>query len=352
MTDAQPMPGDGPVEVTVSQDQPAWQDYLASRDGATVFHDPRWGLVMEEAYGNRPYYLTARRNDAIVGILQLVHQKSLLFGTHLCSLPYFDASGILADDEEAAAALIEAARALLKRPGAQWVELRQYDRLQGDLSCRTDKITLRLALPESSEALWDGFKTKIRTQVRRAKKEGATIDRGGQELVQTFYDVYSRLMREFGSPGQSRSFFERILDRFPDESRVYVLRQDPQAVGAAFTIADGRTVYLPWSAGDPRYRDLRATMWVYWVMLEDACDRGAKYFDFGRSTRGSGTHRFKEKWGAEEVPLHWHYLLAPGADVPDLRPDSRKYRLAVAAWRKMPLWLARLAGPRIISKLS
>ena len=88
----------GDCIVTVSSDASDWPDYLRRASGASLFHDPRWGLVMARAYGNRPFYLTARRDGAPVGLLQLIGQKSLLFGSHLCSLPYFDAAGILASD--------------------------------------------------------------------------------------------------------------------------------------------------------------------------------------------------------------------------------------------------------------
>jgi len=75
-------------------------------------------------------------------------------------------------------------------------------------------------------------------------------------------------------------------------------------------------------------------------------------FDFGRSTRDSGTYRFKAQWGAKEVPLYWCYILRPGDKIPDLRPESPKYRLATALWRRLPVGIARLIGPRIIAKLS
>lgn len=84
---------------------------------ATIYHDPRWGQIMASAYGNRPYFLTAHYEGRVVGILQLVAQKGLPFGLHLCSLPYFDAAGVVADDEGARRALLGETRALMERLG-------------------------------------------------------------------------------------------------------------------------------------------------------------------------------------------------------------------------------------------
>jgi hypothetical protein len=71
-------------------------------------------------------------------------------------------------------------------------------------------------------------------------------------------------------------------------------------------------------------------------------------FDFGRSTPGEGTFKFKEQWGAEPVPLHWEYWLASGDDLPDQSPKNPKFRLAIESWKHLPLWLANAAGPRIV----
>lgn len=49
-------------------------------------------------------------------------------------------------------------------------------------------------------------------------------------------------------------------------------------------------------------------MLLYWAMLEYACDQGYRQFDFGRSTPGEGTCRFKEQWGAKSHQLYWYQL--------------------------------------------
>ena len=159
----------GTYEVSVSTEMPAWDEYLGGRPDATLFHDARWGEIMRRTYASRCYYLTARRGDVITGVLQLVAKRSLLFGSHLCSLSYFDASGILADTQESADLLVAEAGALRDKLNCRWVELRQQCSLDDALPARTDKVTVRLPLPESSEALWNQLKPKVRNQVRKAE---------------------------------------------------------------------------------------------------------------------------------------------------------------------------------------
>ncbi len=342
----------GPCEVSISSDTPAWEEYLSGRADSTIFHDPRWGEVMQAAYGNRPYYLTGRRGGQVVGVLMLVAQKSLLFGSHMCSLPYFDAAGVLADDESAREALIGEARNFLVDGKVHWVELRQIDPVGESLETRTDKVTMWLDLPDGSEAMWEQLKTKVRTKVRKSRKSDLEVVTGGAELLDEYHAVYARTMRDLGSPPHSRRFFRLIIDVFGDVVKIFVARSAGGAVAASLTMTDRRGFHVPWSGSDKRFGRLMANRLMYWTMLADAADAGAGMFDFGRSTRDSGTYGFKKEWGAREVPLYWHYLLPEGGQMPELRPDSRKYRLMVACWKKLPVGLAKILGPRIIRKLS
>jgi len=338
--------------VTIAHESPDWSEYLVGRLDATIYNDVRWGQVMAAAYGNRAYYLTASRQGRTVGVLQLVAQKSLLFGSHLCSLPYFDMAGILADDKGATNALFAEARSLMVELGARWVELRQAEPLPGDVPARTDKVTLRLPLPPAPEALWKALDAKVRNQVRKGQRENLKVDQGATELLPDFYAVYARTMRDLGSPPHHERFFRLITEQFGEAVRVFVVRAGNRPLAASMTLADSRGIRVPWAGNDWRARQSCANMLLYWSMLEEACRRQAPCFDFGRSTRDSGTYRFKTQWGAKEVPLYWHYLLPDGGALPDLRPDSPKYRLATALWRRLPVGLVKLLGPCVMAKLS
>jgi len=339
-------------EVSVTTARPEWDRYLAVHEGATLFHDPRWGGLMQQVYANRCYYLTVRRGEKMTGVMQLVAKRSLIFGSHLCSLPYFDASGILADDAAACDALIAKARSLREKLGVGWVELRQRVPLEESLAVRTDKVTVRLRIPDSADVLWGQLKPKVRNQVRKAQREGLTADRGGADLLDEFYRIYVRNMRDLGSPPHSLRFFDRILGSFGALVRLHVVRLGVRPVAASLCLKDRHAMYVPWAGSDWRLRQLCGNMLLYWSMLADACEQGAPVFDFGRGTRGGGTHRFKMQWGGEESPLYWHYLLPEGVSPPEVRHDNPKYRLAEACWRRLPLRVVRLLGPHIVRKLS
>jgi len=307
---------------------------------------------MQRAYGNRPIYLTARSNSQIAGILQLIAQKSLLFGSHLCSLPYFDVSGILSQDEDATDSLIEQGYKLLESQRTQWIELRHLQPKGKSLPTRSDKVTMLLPLTHDEQELWNRFKPKVRNQVRKAQKEDMQIVQGNTEYLDEFYAVYSRNMRDLGSPPHSRRFFRLILESFPDQAMIYLVRLNDKSLAAGLSLRDKSILRVPWAGSNWQYRNLNPNMLLYWSMLADACRESAEYFDFGRSTLDSGTYRFKKQWGAQEIPLVWQFLLPEGDSLPELNPESPKYRYFVSVWKKLPLWTVRWLGPKIIAKLS
>ncbi len=82
--------------------------------------------------------------------------------------------------------------------------------------------------------------------------------------------------------------------------------------------------------------------------MRRAAARGYRLFDFGRSKIGTGAYAFKQNWGFSPEKLDYRYNLRPGAAVPDHSPLNPKYRLMIAAWKRLPLPLASLIGPRIV----
>jgi FemAB-related protein (PEP-CTERM system-associated) len=339
-------------DVIISDSAFNWVDYLAGQAQATLFHDPRWGGVMELSYGNRAFYLTAVRDKKIVGVLQLVEQRSYIFGSHLTSLPYFDAAGILADDEQARRSILASAGRIRKDRRVRWLELRQTEAISKSLPVRTDKVTMHLNLPDDAERLWNTLDAKVRNQIRKAKSSAFEVAVGGGELLDEFYAVYVRNMRDLGSPPHHRRFFKNILDAFASETKLFVIRSKSTPIAGSLVLIDCKTIRLPWAASDWRYRKECPNMLLYWSMLEYGCSHGMKVFDFGRSSRGSGTWKFKQQWGAYEVPLYWQYLLRPNEKIPDVRPDRGKFSGMIATWKRLPVCAARMIGPLIIRKLS
>ncbi len=336
------------VEVVQSPGVNEW-DAFVNASPRPLFHRAAWAEVWR-AYGLRSFQLAARRNQQVVGILPLVYQRSPMTGRQLVSLPWFDAAGLMADDDAAAAALVDAAVELSKTLKAGLVQIRQVAARPLSEHVRTDKVLMELPLPADPEALWKGLNPKVRNQVRKAEKAMLAVSSGGEELLGEFFDVYSRNMRDLGSPSHSEKLFRAVATAFPDEVRVWVVRLEERAIGGGLTIANGNSLEIPWASSLREHNSLCVNHLMYWRILEQSCRDGFRSFRFGRSTINSGTYHFKKQWGAEEVPLNWYFVSAsPKLAAAAAIPPQESFGWASRVWQKLPLAVARRLGPRLIA---
>ncbi len=334
------------------EDHTLWNDF--ARQHATLYHHIAWKGVIEEGFGHRAlYWLAQEASGALCGILPCVHLKSALFGNFIVSLPYFNDGGVCATDASSRKALLEAAITYAKECGAAHVEFRQNARLDDAiiLPVKATKVAMRLALPDDAETLFKSFDAKLRSQIRRPTREGMTARIGRLEVLDDFYAVFAHNMRDLGTPVYARDFFERILLAFTEESWICSVYQGNIPVAAGFLIGFKETLEIPWASSLAAYNRYSPNMLLYWTALEQACKRGFKTFDFGRSTPNEGTYRFKAQWGATPHPLYWHYWMKEGGPLPELNPKNPKYRAAIALWKRLPVGLTRILGPWIVRNL-
>lgn len=318
---------------------------------ATLYHLSRWRKLIHALFGHDTLALTLNGPDGRVsGLLPLVHLRSRIFGSYMVSMPYLNYGGAVAADAEAERELMERAGRVAAERGASHVEFRDTVPRHG-WAVATHKVAMRRPLPSDPEALWREVGAKCRAQVKRPLREGAVVARGGAELLPEFYQVFARNMRDLGTPVYPAAFFAAIHAAFPEACTVAVVRLRGRPVAAAFLIRDGDRMEVPWASSLREVNGLGVNMLLYWSLLELAVRRQCRLFDFGRSSVGSGTYRFKLQWGAEAHPLYWHYWLAPGKTVPRLNPGNPRFAAAIALWRRLPLGVTRIVGPHIVKNL-
>jgi serine/alanine adding enzyme len=334
------------------QDGSTWNAFVASMPGATNYHQYGWRRVVERTFGHNAYYLTATdANNDIQAILPIVHMKSRLFGNFLVSLPFFNYGGILGKNDEAIDVLLAESHRLLKRLGAQWLELRHVDVPGTELQTRKHKVTMILPLEKDEEVQWKRLDPKVRNQVRKAEKSGLTSVSGQVELLDGFYDVFSRNMRDLGTPVYDRTFFGNMLEEFPDTSRLLSVFHGKRTIAAGLLTWFGDTLEVPWASSVREYREKCPNNLLYWEAIKFAVSNEMKNFDFGRSTPDEGTYHFKKQWGAVPVQLNWQYVKNECTPLPELSPSNRKYRMAIKLWQLLPVAMTRILGPRIVKSI-
>ena len=193
----------------------------------------------------------------------------------------------------------------------------------------------------------------MRNQIRKSEKSGLVTAREDHAGLDAFYEIFAENMRDLGSPVHSRRLFETILQSFGDRARIYLTRDaNGRPVAGGVAIRAGETVTVPWASSLRSARSACPNHSLYWRVLQDAVAESRRIFDFGRSTEGTGTYRFKKQWQAEPVALSWSALDGRGRLQEAKTLDPRRNQRLAQTWSHMPLPMANVLGPWVRKHLS
>ncbi|MBO1256538.1 GNAT family N-acetyltransferase [Alteromonas sp. 5E99-2] len=347
------------VRIANATENTIWDTYVDAHIHGTPYHKSAWSNAVTSSYKfvAKRFIAINPSTNQVTGILPLIIMKVPLKGQHLCSLPYCDLGGPLADSPEIAQELINAAFNFAKEEGIASTQIRsvetspfETDDLEGQ------KVRMLMSLPPSAETLLASFKSKLRSQIRKAEKNGLVYETGNSaKLLNDFYHVYCVNMRDLGSPAHHKTWFEDIASSYAENVLISVVYHENIPVGAGMVLLNEKTASIPWASTIQAYNRLAPNMLLYWSVLGACADKNIATFDFGRSTFNEGTYKFKKQWGAEPVKLLWqnyHQGKLEKDDDEQAQTGSSLRSHVENIWRKLPLPLTIFLGGRVRKYIS
>jgi FemAB-related protein (PEP-CTERM system-associated) len=323
--------------------------FVAGHPGGEIFHRPQWSRAVARGCGARAHYLVCESGSGeISGLLPLSEVRSPLFGNSLVSAGFGVGGGILGDGG-AVEALAEAAWTLARARSCTGVELRGGP-VPGGAWQRREGVYAGFAadLPQGDEAILLSIKKRQRAEIRRAQGFGLTYREGaGPDELDAHFRLYAASVRNLGTPVFPRALFAAMAAEFGADAHVMTVARDGRPLSSVFSFFHKGSVHPYWGGGTEEARDWRANEALYYELMCRAARRGCTRFDFGRSKIGTGPYAFKKNWGFEPSPLAYAVRTADGAAPRDINPMNPRYRLQIAVWRKLPLWMANRLGPPI-----
>lgn len=325
--------------------------YVAAHAEGTPFHRPAWIAAVARGTGNRALALVAERGGALVGCLPLVDVRSALFGRALVSSGFAVGGGVLADDPDTAALLVEQAEAIARSESCPVIELRggELPRNRAGWAIRSDAhCGFVRALESTDDSQLTAIPRKQRAEVRKslANDLSVTVGSGASDRA-AHYAVYAESVRNLGTPVFPRRLFSEVLDAFGPDADILTVRHRGKPIASVLSLYHGGAVMPYWGGGTREARPLRANDRMYYELMLHARRRGCDRFDFGRSKTGSGAYAFKRNWGFEPQPLSYATWTAPGAKARDTDPNSDSHSAKIELWKRLPLPIANLVGPWI-----
>jgi len=194
------------------------------------------------------------------------------------------------------------------------------------------------------------LRAKGREKLYKSMKYGFKVKFAHLELLEDFWYVISHSMKELGSPYHSRWYLKTLLEIFGPSLGLSVLYSNHNEPACCRMFAHHRNKIFSIHGNILKaYRSMAAGDFFFWSFIKECYKREIEFIDMGRSLVGSGNEAWKMKWRPIRYPLSYYYALSPGIQLPDISPNNPRFQLAIKLWQRMPFWLVKLVGPRLIS---
>lgn len=332
------------VNYLSSSEHDRWDEFVLRSKHGTFFHLSGWRTIIGDCLGHDTHYLFVERDRKFAGVLPLARVKSWLFGDALISSPFLVYGGPLADSPEVSQKLLDAAEDLAKELRVDYLELRNRSQVT-DWPSKSNYVTFRKAISPEPEQNLLAIPRKQRAVIRKAIKAGLRAEH--DQDTDKLYAILSECKRNLGTPFFSRKYLKSVKDTFGDSCEILSVWHEKELLSSVMSFRFRDEILPYYGGGGTSARRFGANDYMYWKVMESACQNGVETFDFGRSLRDTGSYKFKKYWGFESETLSYEYSLVNSETVPQLDPSNQRYKLLIETWSKLPLPLARLLGPPI-----
>jgi FemAB-related protein (PEP-CTERM system-associated) len=325
-----------------------WNRFVFQQPTGSLFHLLGWKRAIEKTFGFQSCYAYAERDGVITGVAPVFSISSWVVGRCLVSAPFAVYGGICAADNESEEELVRHLKELAYNQQVDYLELRyrQREMIPGFVS-NPLYATFTAPLCADHEANLKRLPKDTRYMIRKAAKEGLTSRRGMDQMDQ-FYRLFAFSMKRLGTPVFPRSLFDNLAREFPESVDLLLVYQKTEPVSGVFSFRF-RDTMLPYYAGArAESTRLAANNFMYAELMKIASEEGLRHFDFGRSKKGTGAYAFKTQWNMNIEPLAYQVHLVRRKELPNFTPLNPKFELATRLWRRMPLGLTTLFGPRVV----
>lgn len=176
-----------------------------------------------------------------------------------------------------------------------------------DNSRRIGFGNLVVDLENETEVLLANMTSKHRNMVRRAEKDGVTIQIGGLELLDDYCDLDEQTWKRSGQPPVDRSVYEKMLSCMPSSAFVAVSYYNGVPQSGMLSYYNNQMMYYMYGASADR-PTVGANNYLHWEIMKEMKARGVKKYSFvgfrlGVNPDGklAGIQHFKKGFGGELI---------------------------------------------------
>ena len=249
-----------PVDEIQPHLDPRWAALVESHPRSSVFHTPEWLEALRRTYHYTPVaFIRGPTCGPATSGMVFCRVDSWLTGHRLVSLPFSDHCEPLAHDAEEVQALLSEARKAAS--GLKYLEIRPcFGEFAAapDFRPYTRHCLHALDLTPTLDELYASFhRDSVQRKIRRAGREGLTLDEGRSDLLlQQFYELLLLTRRRHGLPPQPFAWFRNLVECFGDRLTIRVARKGDRAIASILTLRHRETLVYKYGCSDARFHPM------------------------------------------------------------------------------------------------
>ncbi len=331
----------------------SWDEFVSQHVDASFFHTASWARVLSKTYGHVPAYVVGSHDGKMVALLPMLEVRSPLTGSRGVCLPFTDACGPLAHNDQNSAAVVDYAFRQARERSWKHVEIRGRIAPFRGVKPATAFFRHTLDLRDRTSVLLSQFDSSVRRAIRKAERCGLKFQiLRSREAVLAYYQLHCRTRRRHGAPPQPLSFFLNIHSEIMESGAGFVALATKNSVpvaGAVFFHFAKGAIYK-FGASEEDQQELRGNNLVMWEAIRFLTDSGFESLDFGRtSLNNEGLRRFKLSWGTKEETIEY-FKFDTGTQT-WVTSQDRATGFHTAVFSHLPSAVNRLAGALIYPHL-
>lgn len=333
-----------------------WDDFVESHANGTPFHLISWIRTIQETYSLKASLFALSDGSGVIsGIFPFFLIKTAMLGSRIVSLPFSDYCGPLfnefgQEDEFIRKIITENTNRV------KCIEIRgKLNNDCGLVAYNYYKRHILDLLPDHSIILAKVDKKTIQYSIRKAIKAGIEIrEENNEQGIEEFYRLNKLTRKKHGVPSQPVKFFKHLYDNMIVSGNAFILlaSKDSKNIAAGLFFKFKDTIYYKYNVSDPQVLSkLTPNHLLTWYAIEQACIKGYRFFDFGRTSPDNvGLMRYKKMWGAEPLDLPYFYHPKIKGAV-SMEGDNWKYRIITSVWRSLPDTVVDMIAPLIFKHI-
>lgn len=311
------------VSVLSEDEKEEYEEYILKKENSLIYASFNYKKLLEQLLNDESYYLIARKDNRIVGVLPCFLKENKKYGNVVNSLPFYGSLGAFIYDNQDVREEIRTvyyqllrelhcvASTMITSPFEKEMAWYRKNINPQFIDERIGQITFfPMSGEKKSEDLLHAIDGKTRNIVRKAQKSGVIVEVDNSlDSMNFLYQQHVEGMKKVGGLAKKKKFFELIPKLFKQgtEYNIYIAKLGNQRIAACLLLYYNGTVeyFVPVTAEG--YRIYQPLSLIIFEAMKDAMFKGFNKWNWGGTwLTQTGVYDFKRKWNTSNMPYYYY----------------------------------------------